>query len=45
VLPILVKTAVAVRWQSDSMSDSLTLRGVRTMDRDRSHALFGQTMG
>ncbi len=40
-----MKTAAAVRWQSDPMSDSLSFRGVETMDRDRSHALFGQTMG
>ena len=42
---ILVKTTRGARWQSDHMSDSLSVRGVGPMDRDRSHALFGQTMG
>ena len=40
-----VKTARGARWQSDHMSDSLSVRGAGAVDRDRSHALFGQTMG
>jgi hypothetical protein len=43
-LAILVKATRAARWQSDHMSDSLSIRGVGPIDRDRSHALFGQTM-
>lgn len=40
----LVNTARGARWQSEHMSDSLSVRGVGPLDRDRSHALFGQTI-
>jgi hypothetical protein len=44
-LAILVKTTRDARWQSDLMSESVSYRGLGAVDRDRSHTLFGQTMG
>src|ERR1039458_7392484 len=45
MLPILAKTTGVATGRVESMSDSLSLGGLGAVDRDRSHALFGQTMG
>ena len=44
-LPILVKTTAAPAEKVEAMSDSLSFRAPGVIDRDRGHALFGQTMG